>query len=295
MKLPKNLSDCIALGFFAVAILSVFIFEVTVVRDFGERRGYALVPLHLLAAVWFTINLYTSLYNLFTIDTSTLKLTLPSDLRPGWHFCLSCEANTPPRAYHCNICDRCILRRDHHCIFSGKIFQFLMSFLLFCFIIFTIASCIGYKNYKYYISLLFQTMVACTYASVLHADYIWENMGGLSPFSFFAHMIPFPFYVFGFINGWTLFCNFISILSIIGVLFGGGLFIYHLNLLIKNQTTYEKHRAINVYNLKDWSTNLTQSLGTRWPLTVFVSPLIDSPLVGNGIDFPTLDEHKFGQ
>lgn len=291
------MSDCIALGFFAVAILSVFIFEVTVVRDFCERQGYALLPLHLLAAVWFTVNLYTSLYNLFTIDTSTLKLTLPSDLRPGWHFCLSCEANTPPRAYHCNICDRCILRRDHHCIFSGKHLRWSLKHSSSANLLspFLTASCIGYKNYKYYISLLFQTSVACIYASILHAEYIWSNMGGLSLFSFFAHLLPFPFYIFGFINGWTFFCNFISILCIIGILFGGGLLIYHLNLLVKNQTTYEKHRAINAYNLKQWSTNLTQSLGTRWPLTVFVTPLIDSPLPGNGIDYPTLDEHKFGQ
>lgn len=137
--------------------------------------------------------------------------------------------------------------------------------------------------------------MACIYASILHSGYIWANMGGFNPMTFFSHILPVPFFMFGFIDKWTLFCNLISVLCIVGFLFGTGLFIYHVNLLLKNQTTYEKHRTISVYNLKNWSANLTETLGPSWLFTIFVSPLIDSPLPGNGVYYPTLDEHKYSQ
>ena len=30
-----------------------------------------------------------------------------------WHFCASCEAVSPPRAWHCTICNVCILKRQN--------------------------------------------------------------------------------------------------------------------------------------------------------------------------------------
>lgn len=135
MKFPKNLSDYLALGFFVAAIFTVFVFEMTVIQSFLQStRPDMNMSLHTGMAIIFLVNIYTNLYYLFTTDTSTAKLVLPSSLLSGWHYCISCEANSPPRSYHCNICDRCILRRDHHCIFSG---MFLPSIywnriLMFC-------------------------------------------------------------------------------------------------------------------------------------------------------------------
>jgi len=36
-----------------------------------------------------------------------------------WKLCVVCEAVTPPRAWHCNICNVCVLKREHHCMFVG--------------------------------------------------------------------------------------------------------------------------------------------------------------------------------
>ena len=41
--------------------------------------------------------------------------------------------------------------------------------------------------------------------------------------------------------------------------------------------------------------NLIEILGVHWPLTLFVCPLISSPQPGNGLEFPTLDNHKLSQ
>lgn len=37
-----------------------------------------------------------------------------------WKFCAICETVTPPRSWHCSTCRVCILKRDHHCMFTGK-------------------------------------------------------------------------------------------------------------------------------------------------------------------------------
>ncbi|XP_017462043.1 PREDICTED: probable palmitoyltransferase ZDHHC24 [Rhagoletis zephyria] len=211
-----------------------------------------------------------------------MPATLPPRAAGDWRYCLVCEANSPPRAFHCKNCDRCILRRDHHCVFS--------------------ACCVGHKNYKYYMGLLFQVAFGSVYAFAFHSPYVWGNMGGLSVGNAAAHLIPIPFYLLGYIDRWTTLCNFLSMLTLIGALFSGGLFAYHLNLLARNQTTYERAKGITQYSLAGgWRANLLETLGPRWPLTVFLSPLLfDSPLPGDGVHFGGgkmggVREHKYNR
>ena len=57
-----------------------------------------------------------------------------------WNWCDKCKMNQPPRAHHCKICQKCILKRDHHCFFTG--------------------TCIGYYNQRFFVMLVFYLMVA---------------------------------------------------------------------------------------------------------------------------------------
>ncbi|XP_027335915.1 probable protein S-acyltransferase 16 isoform X3 [Abrus precatorius] len=43
-------------------------------------------------------------------------------------YCQKCNHYKPPRAHHCRVCKRCVLRMDHHCIW--------------------INNCVGHANYK---------------------------------------------------------------------------------------------------------------------------------------------------
>ncbi|KAI6241682.1 Palmitoyltransferase [Aphelenchoides fujianensis] len=52
----------------------------------------------------------------------------------GSGFCVTCLIKRPPRSKHCRICDRCVLRYDHHCPW--------------------LANCVGGKNHRLFMVLL---------------------------------------------------------------------------------------------------------------------------------------------
>jgi hypothetical protein len=62
-------------------------------------------------------------------------------------FCQKCEFLKPDRAHHCSICQRCILKMDHHCPW--------------------LANCIGFENHKAFVLFLCYLVLFCLLACLM--------------------------------------------------------------------------------------------------------------------------------
>ena len=67
-------------------------------------------------------------------------------------FCYSCSLFRPPRTSHCSLCDNCVERFDHHCLWLG--------------------TCIGKRNYKFFYLLIFCINISTTYQIIYSIYYI---------------------------------------------------------------------------------------------------------------------------
>ncbi|KAJ6773007.1 PROTEIN S-ACYLTRANSFERASE 16-RELATED [Salix koriyanagi] len=121
--------------------------------------------------------------------------------------CDKCCTYKPPRAHHCRICRRCVLRMDHHCLW--------------------INNCVGYWNYKAFVILVLYATIASIYSSVMIISCALQknwNFSGRVPMKiFFA------------ISGAMM----LGLSITFGTLLG-----FHIYLISCNMTTIENYEGI---------------------------------------------------
>ncbi|XWS76823.1 hypothetical protein CRYUN_Cryun01aG0210600 [Craigia yunnanensis] len=54
-------------------------------------------------------------------------------------YCIHCQNGKPPRCHHCSVCQRCVLKMDHHCVW--------------------VVNCVGACNYKFFLLFLLYTFL----------------------------------------------------------------------------------------------------------------------------------------
>ncbi|XP_057471261.1 probable protein S-acyltransferase 15 isoform X1 [Actinidia eriantha] len=175
--------------------------------------------------------------------------------------CDKCFGYKPPRAHHCRKCKRCILRMDHHCMW--------------------INNCVGNRNYKAFIVLVFYATMSSFYSSVViiccAIEKDWNFVGSI------------PLKVFYICSGAMT----VGIFLTLGTLLG-----WHIYLMIQNMTTIEHSEAVRAAWLARKSgqnyrhpfnvgvfKNITLILGPnmlKWFCPTAVSHIKD------GITFPTM-------
>ncbi|XP_072997151.1 probable protein S-acyltransferase 16 [Typha latifolia] len=124
-------------------------------------------------------------------------------------YCQKCSHYKPPRAHHCRVCKRCVLRMDHHCVW--------------------INNCVGHENYKVFLVFLLYAVIACIHAMVLFMGSAAENaLKDQQPSGDSSRTSVI-------ICGVLLFPLMLALIILLG---------WHIYLIFQNKTTIEYHEGV---------------------------------------------------
>ncbi|KAI8099607.1 zf-DHHC-domain-containing protein [Halteromyces radiatus] len=150
----------------------------------------------------------------------------------GPRFCRSCDAYKPPRAHHCRVCRRCVLKMDHHCPW--------------------INNCVGHGNYPHFIRFVFSVSLTCGYALYL---LVWRliqilDMNSQTDNLFFYYSILFKQNALRPVKRTEMIFMVIDIVGVFITVFSVSILsVYHGYCVIKGQSTIEAWERSKVKNL----------------------------------------------
>ncbi|KAL9675398.1 hypothetical protein QQ045_003600 [Rhodiola kirilowii] len=175
-------------------------------------------------------------------------------------YCQKCSHYKPPRAHHCRVCKRCVLRMDHHCIW--------------------INNCVGHANYKFFFVFVLYAVVTSLYSLVL----LIGSLTAESPESE---------------NGSWLRTIYVTCgLLIVGLSVALSLLLsWHITLTLQNKTTIEYHEGVRALWLAEKGGEVYKhpyDLGADENLALILGPSVltwvlpTSKYIGSGLRFPTI-------
>merc|ERR1712167_102671 len=178
-------------------------------------------------------------------------------------WCRKCVKVKPDRCHHCRVCQRCVLKMDHHCPW--------------------INNCVGYYNYKYfYLFIVYALLILFWVSTTSFLNFLRScasddvlDVGSSS---------------FGIVFCW-IYC------TLFGVALGGFV-TFHTYLLVQNYTTIELVEkkgspARGKQYVHPWdlgmTANIEECLGKSMWLWMIPTRIL---MRGNGVRFPPSDEYR---
>lgn len=275
-RLFRSIPDLAATIFLGIIIPVTYWFEMFVVLpSIRFLRPPLLYYGHLLVGTFLLANIVGNWVMVMFTNTSTKGVLLPVPKDPSevdmssrdkWRFCAVCESFQPPRTWHCKTCNKCILKRDHHCLFTS--------------------CCIGHRNQRFFLMLVAYLFLATTYSTFYNNYFIWVLHG--SEFRNWTTAIKIVFPLAWAMFDWSVvqFYFVVYMVNLVGSLFTGALLYYHLRNALAGELAYEangKKKAVKVdYDLGGWRRNLEIVFGRNW-LKTLVFPFAISELPHDGI------------
>ncbi|KAI6191355.1 Palmitoyltransferase [Aphelenchoides bicaudatus] len=259
--------DIISIFYIAVVMPMCYLIETFYVLSFWHEPFSDGWLLRVVPFTYLGLNVYLNLYKLITVGPNGKAAPLPTVMKPGFRYCHSCQLNSPPRAYHCPVCDVCIYRRDHHCSFA--------------------ATCVGHFNQRYFISAIANLWVLMLWCLTWNWSMLFFSLPKFGGAEAWKLMMPHVALLAGYLTFSQFLTVFFFVSSLTAWLFVTYLAAAQLFCLYRGQTRMEYLLDICAYNCGFYE-NVRQVLGARWPL-VFVSPFISSPLLSDGVSFKAFE------
>ena len=260
--IPKTYYETVIVLFVLIMIPTVFWYELFLVFPYFFSTTSTWYFFNFLMGCFLLFNVVTNYIGMLVVETSIKGIILKHD--SNWHLCASCETVVPPRSWHCDVCNICVLRRDHHCVFTG--------------------SCIGHVNMRYFYWFVFYVFVATAYSSCYNFYFVYANVDFKSWTSFIS--VAFPLAMLMVDQSITQLYLFFMLLIAISCVFTGVLLYYYTNLMLKGKVTPETKKDDGKRHLYDlgYAENVRQVLGQNWHVT-WISAFFWSPLPSDGQKF----------
>ncbi|XP_046905785.1 palmitoyltransferase ZDHHC22 isoform X2 [Hypomesus transpacificus] len=155
--------------------------------------------------------------------------------------------------HFCKLCKKVILRRDHHCFFTGN--------------------CIGNKNMRYFIMFCIYTSCTCLYSLVLGVAFLTVeySISFENPLTFLT-LLPLStgYFFMGVISGLQLFLVLMLYVWLGIGLVCAGFCCQQVLLVARGKTWCQMQRGQLVESCSTWRDNLGDVFGSRWVLGLFL-------------------------
>ncbi|XP_059318154.1 probable protein S-acyltransferase 12 isoform X2 [Lycium ferocissimum] len=174
-------------------------------------------------------------------------------------YCSKCHNGKPPRCHHCSVCQRCVLKMDHHCIW--------------------VVNCVGARNYKFFLLFVMYTFLTTTLDTLVLLPSFIKFFRQAMNHSLSPGNIAVIFLVFVLNLAFSL-----SLLCFV---------IMHASLLSSNTTSvevYEKKKTVQWKYDLGWKRNFEQVFGANkalWFFPLFSKKDLENIPALHGLEFPT--------